>query len=429
MRIREKLDAITPYQPARSWSLRIKWFWFNQTRRRKRLTVLFLLSLSLTLLTLLPEVQPGVQRFAEQTETALNQAVAPLNQSVMRRVFPLLSRFRITSPYGMRIHPVLGVPRLHDGIDFATPTGTPVLSPVKGRVIRAGGTRGTDGPFTGYGLLVEIEYGDKETVFFAHLDQILVKVGEMVQAGQLVARSGGTGLGTGEHLHLGYSKNNQSRNPDFMNRWAVISSPIQVAKLPEPTISTEAYFKVVIAAVNTIYTTEGTYYRENPYNVQYTGRIFQGFRDHPFVNRNSPDQIDHVKPLPCGNTQAGRVCSAASGAGQWMPNTWLSVERTCPLLKQNKDPDRFSPQRQDLAMVCVLNDYGFWRRLFANSSVKNNRVVLDRDSFNQAIYSVAGEWASLPTDGTDTSGAHGQGAKSSDRVWQIFNKRLGELYN
>lgn len=420
-----KERTLTLYKPAATFVYRLFHLWDIQTKRRKKLLILFSLSLSLSLLMFTPiEVQQAVQNTVN--EASRNNPVL----KSLERVYPLLFRFPMTSGYGMRVHPVLGILRLHDGRDYGTPTGTPVLSPVDGKVIQAGGTKGSDGPFTGYGLLVEVEYGDKETLFFAHLDQIFVRVGQQVKVGQQLALSGGSGLGTGEHLHVGASRNGASINPDFIERFPLISAVATSNPTPpsQTEINDDDYFKGVIALVNTIYTTEGTYYRDNPYNTQYTGKQFQEFKDHPFVNRQSSDGIDYVKPLPCGQTQAGPVCSAASGAGQWMPKTWLEVERSCPLLKENKDPNRFSPARQDLAMVCLLQRYGFFKRAFRNASVKNNRIVLYKEAFSQAIYSISGEWASLPTNANDELGAHDQGAKGIDEVWKIYNKRLAEVY-
>lgn len=145
-----------------------------------------------------------------------------------QQVFPVIGSFPITSGYGMREHPVYGGQKFHDGIDLGTPTGTPIVSPLQGKVIRAGGTQGGDGPFGGYGKLVEVEFADKTTAFFAHLSEIAVKVGQEVAAGQLLGKSGDSGIGTGAHLHLGASDaKGRSADPSRFLRGTKLNAPVQ----------------------------------------------------------------------------------------------------------------------------------------------------------------------------------------------------------
>lgn len=100
----------------------------------------------------------------------------------------------ITSAFGMRVHPVTGVRKLHDGVDIGASCGTPVPVVSAGVVSRAG----RHGP---YGLQVEVRHGGSSTSY-GHLSSISVAVGARVSDGQTVGRVGSTGMSTGCHLHF-----------------------------------------------------------------------------------------------------------------------------------------------------------------------------------------------------------------------------------
>jgi murein DD-endopeptidase MepM/ murein hydrolase activator NlpD len=113
---------------------------------------------------------------------------------------------RISSSFGMRMHPILHYYRMHKGIDIACPYGSPVYAVFDGTVNWAGykggygsfvGIRGSGGVGTGYG----------------HLSRVLVRNGEHVQRGQIVAYSGNSGLSTGPHLHFEVYRGDQVVNP------------------------------------------------------------------------------------------------------------------------------------------------------------------------------------------------------------------------
>jgi murein DD-endopeptidase MepM/ murein hydrolase activator NlpD len=110
--------------------------------------------------------------------------------------FPLSIPAPITSAFGWRIHPVTGDRKFHNGTDIGAPLGTPVLAAFAGRVVLAEA-------MGGYGLAVVLEHnqGTQETLY-AHLSEILVKPGDVVQAGAILGRVGSTGLSTGPHLHF-----------------------------------------------------------------------------------------------------------------------------------------------------------------------------------------------------------------------------------
>ncbi|WP_370894420.1 M23 family metallopeptidase [Janibacter sp. GXQ6167] len=110
-------------------------------------------------------------------------------------VFPLASQVSPGSPFGMRKHPVTGVTRLHAGVDFSVPVGTPLRAMSQGTVTFAGAQ-------SGYGNLVEIEYWDGTVSRYGHMNSVSVAVGQVVSSGDPVGQSGNTGMSTGPHLHL-----------------------------------------------------------------------------------------------------------------------------------------------------------------------------------------------------------------------------------
>lgn len=113
---------------------------------------------------------------------------------------------RITSDFGMRVDPINGQHRAHHGIDIAAPRGTPIGAAADGRVVFAG-RRG------GYGNTVIIEQADGRQSLYAHADQLLVNVGDTVNAGQTIATVGSTGRSTGPHLHFEVRENGQPIDP------------------------------------------------------------------------------------------------------------------------------------------------------------------------------------------------------------------------
>jgi murein DD-endopeptidase MepM/ murein hydrolase activator NlpD len=101
----------------------------------------------------------------------------------------------ITSPFGLRVHPVTGSRKLHDGTDFGVPCGTPVHAASAGTVTSAGNAGA-------YGIRITIAHGAGLETAYAHLSDVSVPVGAPVSTGEVIGRSGTTGLSTGCHLHF-----------------------------------------------------------------------------------------------------------------------------------------------------------------------------------------------------------------------------------
>jgi murein DD-endopeptidase MepM/ murein hydrolase activator NlpD len=100
----------------------------------------------------------------------------------------------IVSTFGMRYHPVLHFTRLHAGIDFGVPRGTPIHAGADGQVITAQYS-------TSYGNMVIIDHGGGISTLYAHCSRLQVGNGQTVHRGQQIALSGATGLVSGPHLH------------------------------------------------------------------------------------------------------------------------------------------------------------------------------------------------------------------------------------
>lgn len=112
--------------------------------------------------------------------------------------------------FGMRLHPVLGIKRMHEGVDIITDVGTPV---------KASGAAVVE--FVGYknglGLCIELNHGFGYRTVYGHLSSTLVKTGSKVKRGDIIAKTGNTGLSSGPHLHYEVSVNGVKRDPmDFI---------------------------------------------------------------------------------------------------------------------------------------------------------------------------------------------------------------------
>lgn len=111
----------------------------------------------------------------------------------------------ITSPFGMRFHPILHYSRLHTGIDFGAECGAPVYAAASGNVVRAGWSGG-------YGNQIVVEHGGSLATTYNHLSSIGVSSGS-VRRGEVIGQVGTTGLSTGCHLHFEVRINGDPVNP------------------------------------------------------------------------------------------------------------------------------------------------------------------------------------------------------------------------
>ncbi|MFM5895547.1 MAG: peptidoglycan DD-metalloendopeptidase family protein [Novosphingobium sp.] len=121
------------------------------------------------------------------------------------RYLPVSARL-MTSGFGSRLHPILGVLRNHLGVDLAVPAGTPIAATADGIVSFAG----WDG---GYGLLVAVDHGNGIQTRYAHMSRVAVVSGQRVLTGAILGSVGTTGLSTGPHVHYEVRVNGQAVSP------------------------------------------------------------------------------------------------------------------------------------------------------------------------------------------------------------------------
>jgi len=120
-----------------------------------------------------------------------------LQQSVLKGTLPNSSPVDVaynSSSYGWRIDPFTGSKAFHEGLDFTAEVGTPIRAAADGIVTEADRT-------TDYGNIVKVDHGSGLETRYAHASKILVKVGDRVVKGQILAEVGSTGRSTGPHLH------------------------------------------------------------------------------------------------------------------------------------------------------------------------------------------------------------------------------------
>ncbi|HTK81793.1 MAG TPA: M23 family metallopeptidase [Bacteroidota bacterium] len=118
--------------------------------------------------------------------------------------------FYSTNGFGLRMHPVLGIFKTHEGLDIINDVGTPVYASGDGVITMAGQSGG------GYGTMVVIDHGYDYQTLYAHLSKVLVHEGQRVRRGDLIAKSGKTGLVSGPHLHYEVRYKGLCKNPvDF----------------------------------------------------------------------------------------------------------------------------------------------------------------------------------------------------------------------
>lgn len=139
---------------------------------------------------------------------ACDLPAAGAGRLVLKTVRPVAGDdVRLTSGFGLRRHPLLVTSKMHYGIDWAAPRGTPVVAAAGGRIVEAG-TRGE------YGNAILIEHGGGWYTFYSQLSRFAeIYPGACVAAGAEIAYVGSTGLSSGPHLHFEIRHNGQHLDP------------------------------------------------------------------------------------------------------------------------------------------------------------------------------------------------------------------------
>ncbi len=147
-------------------------------------------------------------------ETRANRLLTQMDQLNLYRIaaqkapfaVPVKSGFRFTSGFGYRRDPKTGGRRMHAGVDFAGPVGTPLYTTADGVVVHAGWA-------SGYGRLVKIQHEFGIETRYAHMNRLNVSVGQRVSRGQRIGDMGASGRATGPHLHYEVRVGGQPVNP------------------------------------------------------------------------------------------------------------------------------------------------------------------------------------------------------------------------
>ncbi|AXY77186.1 M23 family peptidase [Paraflavitalea soli] len=143
-----------------------------------------------------------IAEFIKDKETLLasTPAIQPVSNADLKRV---------ASGFGYRIDPVYKTVKLHNGLDFAAPQGTPIYATANGTVRVAANTG------TGYGNHVVINHGYGYETLYGHMFRIKVKAGQKVKRGEIIGWVGSTGKSTGPHCHYEVNKNGRHLDPVY----------------------------------------------------------------------------------------------------------------------------------------------------------------------------------------------------------------------
>lgn len=116
---------------------------------------------------------------------------------------------RLASGFGHRIDPIYKTVKMHAGLDFAAPQGTPIYATADGKVTTSGNTS------NGYGNHVVINHGYGYETLYGHMVKVKAKPGDPVKRGEVIGWVGSTGKSTGPHCHYEVHKNGQKINPVY----------------------------------------------------------------------------------------------------------------------------------------------------------------------------------------------------------------------
>lgn len=144
--------------------------------------------------------------FDEVVELAKNKAnllasipaIQPVKNEEMKRM---------ASGFGMRIHPIYKVPKMHAGLDFSAPIGTEIFATGDGKVVEVKNER------SGYGRHLVIDHGYGYQTLYAHMSKTNMRVGQRVKRGDIIGEVGNTGLSSAPHLHYEVIKDGVKINP------------------------------------------------------------------------------------------------------------------------------------------------------------------------------------------------------------------------
>ncbi|MDR2794803.1 MAG: M23 family metallopeptidase [Holosporaceae bacterium] len=162
---------------------------------------------------------------------------------------PLSGKLSISDRFGVRLHPITGKRHVHTGVDFRASFGSPVYAIYEGIVTRAS-------YYSGYGHCIDIRHPNGYASRYGHLSKYEVKCGTKVKKGQIIGRSGSSGMSTGPHVHLELARNN------------ITIDPLRVKMMPSPkqTIPDIKAFRYFISRVNIAFKQQKNSSADHPAN-------------------------------------------------------------------------------------------------------------------------------------------------------------------
>ena len=142
-------------------------------------------------LTLQSKSLDSLEDIASEKEKYLNSipSIKPVREDRLRR------KMRYLSGFGVRIHPIHKIPKMHYGLDFTAPLGTAIRATGAGKIVRIQNER------SGYGKSILIDHGYGYTTLYAHMKDVEVHVGQQVNKGEQIGTIGNSGTSTAPHLH------------------------------------------------------------------------------------------------------------------------------------------------------------------------------------------------------------------------------------
>lgn len=121
--------------------------------------------------------------------------------------YPTLKKLQVTSHYGNRMYPILKVQKMHKGIDFKAPMGTPIVATADGVILVAQSNK------KGYGTHIIIKHDKQYKSLYAHLSKMKVVIGQEIKKGEVIGYSGNSGASVAPHLHYEVRKDDKAVDP------------------------------------------------------------------------------------------------------------------------------------------------------------------------------------------------------------------------
>ncbi|MBE7058249.1 MAG: hypothetical protein E7387_04010 [Ruminococcaceae bacterium] len=152
-------------------------------------------------------IESEIKKLQSEYEKQIQDQKQEQTQSSSGLIWPSRSSRRISSYYGMRLHPIYGYYRMHTGIDIGASHGTDIISSADGVVSSVIYNEG------GYGWYIVVYHGNGISTLYAHCSKVIAQVGQQVRQGQVIALVGSTGASTGPHIHYEVRVDGKHTNP------------------------------------------------------------------------------------------------------------------------------------------------------------------------------------------------------------------------